>query len=354
MKFVSKYIKVLLFAFVMMCFSSQLVYAEDIEVYQEGQKIHVKKLGQASYVQFTPSVTGQYLFRIDEWSGMFGASVKATCKVYEVGAASAEKEEAALYYIQYRNYPDQDVSVSDAIVTLEQGKTYKLEYKRLCLAGVGTSDEENWEAEALEYATLTVWNFDSLSNRVFKDSGNQYRVNIVYTDSPDADNPYVKCDMVYGLTLEKGANKKTCVANAVKEKGIEWTVTSIGDKAFQNCKKMKTLKLGFVDHIGSKAFANCSNLQKVVFENQFPASIGSSAFSKCKKLKKLYFFAENELVASNYKNAFKGSSVEKINAHLPGGFHINGLTKEQKKRANNVKKVFSKKNCGKKIKLSFD
>ena len=62
------------------------------------------------------------------------------------------------------------------------------------------------------------------------------------------------------------------------------SITSIGERAFQNCTSLTTIEIpNSVISIGSVAFAGCKNLSTVSIPNSV-TSIGSSAFSSCTSL----------------------------------------------------------------------
>jgi hypothetical protein len=63
-------------------------------------------------------------------------------------------------------------------------------------------------------------------------------------------------------------------------------VTAVKKKAFSNCKRLKTAKIGsYVTTIGAKAFYNCKKLAIVKISVKGNISIGTKAFAKnAKKL----------------------------------------------------------------------
>jgi len=62
------------------------------------------------------------------------------------------------------------------------------------------------------------------------------------------------------------------------------TVTSIGQQAFSNCKKLTDINIpDFVTSIGESAFYNCESLTSITIPN-FVTSIGQQAFSNCTSL----------------------------------------------------------------------
>ncbi len=66
---------------------------------------------------------------------------------------------------------------------------------------------------------------------------------------------------------------------------LTFKVTGIDNKAFKNCKKLKTVTIGKnVTYIGKNAFQNCTKLKKVTIGKNV-TSIGANSFKGCKKLK---------------------------------------------------------------------
>ena len=71
------------------------------------------------------------------------------------------------------------------------------------------------------------------------------------------------------------------IPESVKNKGITYSVTSIGESAFQGCKGLTSVTIGnSVTSIGESAFRNCSGLTSIEIPNSV-TSIGKSAFNNC-------------------------------------------------------------------------
>ncbi len=63
------------------------------------------------------------------------------------------------------------------------------------------------------------------------------------------------------------------------------SVKSIGDDAFNSCKKLTNVTLSYAtSHLGANAFAHCDKLAKVVISIGSPLKIGDGAFADCKQL----------------------------------------------------------------------
>lgn len=100
------------------------------------------------------------------------------------------------------------------------------------------------------------------------------------------------------------------IPSTVTFEGIEYSVTEIGEKAFQNCNLVKSIIIEEgVGWIGPNAFSGCTNLEKVIFPKSVKSiddevffgctsltditlsadmySIGNRAFSKCSSLKSI-------------------------------------------------------------------
>ena len=99
-------------------------------------------------------------------------------------------------------------------------------------------------------------------------------------------------------------------------------VTEIGDGAFYECNKLKTITIpDSVVEIGNYTFYSCSNLQNIHLP-QNVTSIGVSAFRECIKLKNVYF---NSKIKSIGNYAFVGCFDIYNSTYGSINFHINSL-----------------------------
>ena len=125
---------------------------------------------------------------------------------------------------------------------------------------------------------------------------------------------------------------------AVSYGKVSYTVTSIGQKAFRNCKKLKKLTIpASVKIIGKEAFLNCKKLKKLTIPASVK-SIGTGAFRGCKALKTLVIRTEL-LTKKGVKGSLKGSKVEKVKVKL-------GSKKRNQQYVRKYRKFFRKANSG--------
>ena len=151
------------------------------------------------------------------------------------------------------------------------------------------------------------------------------------------------------------------IPDVAEYNGVKYKVSSIASAAFKNHTALKSVVIGAnVTTIDSQAFQGCSNLVSVTGGGKL-ATIGTRAFEKCHKLKTFkitskslkkigpYAFSGDKalntltvkkttkLTKSGVKKSLKGSSVKKV--------------KVKKSKIKKYKKIFTKKNCGKKVKV---
>lgn len=86
-------------------------------------------------------------------------------------------------------------------------------------------------------------------------------------------------------TVTKSDNKEYLgISSEVIYNETTYTVTSIGDNAFTDCKSLESVDIpGTVMSIGYQAFADCSSLESLNI-NEGVVSIGESAFQGCSEL----------------------------------------------------------------------
>ncbi len=75
--------------------------------------------------------------------------------------------------------------------------------------------------------------------------------------------------------------KHAKIPSYISWKGVRYSVTQIGQKAFYGCKKLKKVTIGGkVTHIGKKAFYGCKKLKTVIFRGKKLKKIQKKAFAK--------------------------------------------------------------------------
>lgn len=109
----------------------------------------------------------------------------------------------------------------------------------------------------------------------------EFTVGGIYYNIIDSDNHYVEVTYENSLTYNTYSGVIE-IPETVTYNATVYTVTSIGDNAFNNCKNLTSvnLTLASLSSIGEYAFSGCTQLQNVLIHNQFE-SIGFSAFSSC-------------------------------------------------------------------------
>ncbi len=144
-----------------------------------------------------------------------------------------------------------------------------------------------------------------------------------------------KTAVTYNKTSVSGTTAK--VPATVTINGKSYKVTKIAANAFKGKKKLTKVTIGKnVTTIGKKAFLNCTKLKTVTFKTTKLKSIGAQAFKGDKKLTKLTL-KSTKMTKKGAKNALKGSSVKTV--------------KTTSKLKAKYKKYFTKKNCGKAVKV---
>ena len=115
-------------------------------------------------------------------------------------------------------------------------------------------------------------------------------------------------------------------------------VSVIEDGAFAGSPVLESVTGGAgLKTIGARAFENCLNLKVFNIKSKVLSKIGAYAFKGDVLLKTLNIKKTTKLKKSGVKNSLAGSSVKTV--------------KVKKKKIKKYKKIFKKKNCGKKVKV---
>ena len=146
------------------------------------------------------------------------------------------------------------------------------------------------------------------------------------------------------VALTRGAAKAAVsVPATITADGVKYTVTEIAPKAFYKNKKLKKVTVGSnIRTIGAQAFSKCSKLKSVTIGKNVK-KIGAKNFAGSKKLKVLTV-KSTKLTKKGVKNSLKGSRIKTVKVKV-------GAKKLNKKYVKKYKKYFTKKNCGRKVKV---
>ena len=118
-------------------------------------------------------------------------------------------------------------------------------------------------------------------------------LSVVFSTSASAYD--VKVDGIYYNLISKGKTAevtyggekyrgKVVIPSSITVEGKEYTVTSIGERAFENCSSLTSITIpNSVTSIGEFAFSGCSGLTSITIPNSVK-SIGRYAFSSCSGL----------------------------------------------------------------------
>ena len=154
-----------------------------------------------------------------------------------------------------------------------------------------------------------------------------------------ASNGIYKVTGTQTLEYTKPVNKKSSVINIpdrITLNGLDYTVTSVGSKAFKNNKYLKKVSIGNnVVQIKNYAFYKCPKLSSVKVGRSVRL-IGKQCFYGCKKLRTLNIQSPGLSQKYTGSNAFKGTPA-KMKVYVP------------RKQAKNYKKLFLKRGMRKAV-----
>ena len=168
----------------------------------------------------------------------------------------------------------------------------------------------------------------------------------------------------YNSSTEEGYYQtfgRLSIPAIIRYDGVAYKVTAIDANAFKGNKYIQTLTLGSnvaaigtnafygcigltkvtggagLKTIGANAFARCTKLTSFTITSKILSKIGTYAFTKDSKLKTLYIKNTTKLTKKGVKKSLKGSKVKTV--------------KVKKSKVKKYKKYFTKKNCGRKVKV---
>ncbi len=281
----------------------------------------------------------------------------ANCKVNVIGVlleSEVELSETSYRYDGKAKKPDVTVMYGNKI--LQKNTDYTVKYKNnknigwdldsieppsVVITGIG-----NYEGSVITKTFSIYW---PLEGSKFTVSGLKYKITDYMLDEVS----------VIGASNKNIRSVKIPVAVTIG--GYQYTVTSIGAKAFQKYKKLKTVTVGNdTVSIGSNAFNGCTALTTVTLGKKVK-TIGASAFKGCTKLSKLTvnstamttigkqaFYGDKKLKTIT----FKSSKIKTVGAKAFTGVPSTAKVKVPAKKVSAYKKLFRKAGLNKKAKVS--
>ena len=141
----------------------------------------------------------------------------------------------------------------------------------------------------------------------------------------------------------KKTYKEIIIPKTIKYYGRTYKVTRIENKAFQGCKKLRTVEIGnHVKKIGDSAFRDCTKLVNVMIGSNV-TSIGKHAFRGCKKLK--------EIVITKYVKTIGDSAFQDcpVLAYITIGARVETIGKNAFRNDKKIKEIEIKTNRLRKI-----
>lgn len=145
---------------------------------------------------------------------------------------------------------------------------------------------------------------------------NNGKVEIGETDSTGVYVAISSTEAAYA-PMKPCGEQRVSIASSVVIDGVKVKVTQIGENAFKNNKKVKTIIIGKnIKSIGKNAFYGAKKLQSVTFKGTALVEIGSGAFQNANSIKKLDL-SKQKVLKEIGKNAFCGcKSLKSINLNV--------------------------------------
>ena len=211
---------------------------------------------------------------------------------------------------------------------------------------------QDTQTEVVEVAVEGVNTIDAVGT-THEVAGNTFEVTssslktVAFTKSKNAKSitvpAKVKINGKYHKVTSIGSKAFAPAKKKLTKVVIGKNVTVIGASAFAGCKKLAQVTGGAsVKTIEAKGFLGCERLKDCApFSSKALTKVGKSALKKTKRLKTLTVKSK-KLEKESVTGALKGSSVKTVKV-APGTKKLN------KKYAEKYKKIFTKKNCGKKV-----
>lgn len=184
-------------------------------------------------------------------------------------------------------------------------------------------------------------NLSSLGKDAFKDCKKLTGVTLPSGLKTLPSGAFSGCAALKGIAPAAGI-KALDLAGAAAPTTVDISkVTTIGANAFKGCKSITAVNAPKAATIGAGAFSGTAKLRSLKTGTGLK-SIGKSALSGNKKLKTLELKTK-KLTKSGVKSSLKGSAIKTVSVKVAGS------KKTKAKYITAYKKIFTAKNCGKKV-----
>lgn len=170
-------------------------------------------------------------------------------------------------------------------------------------------------------------------------------------------NSSSKKEVIYSGPQNKSV-KSVVIPSTIQIGTVTYRVTTISANAFENCKQLKTVKLGKnITKIGKNAFSGCTKLSKVTLSSKLTV-IEAGAFTNCTSLKSITIPSSVKKIGA--KTFYKCKKLQNITIKTSklksstvgkkafSGVHKKVKVKVPKKKLNAYKKFLKKKGLPKK------
>ena len=110
------------------------------------------------------------------------------------------------------------------------------------------------------------------------------------------------------------------IPSNVESNGQTYTVTSIGDDAFDHCLSLTSVNIpDGVTSIGNNAFGNCTKLTSVTFAGTVPENWGYSPFHNCHAMQTVYLSADmTQEQQAAWKSALNAAGLDNKDIQFTG------------------------------------
>ena len=287
---------------------------------------------------------------------------KKASMAFEMGAEDAEVTvafEKIPYNISKSVGPNGTASIDSTVAVIGELITVKVTPDENYYAIVKVNGEDiggNTFVMPASNVSVTV-TFERVSQLSAGESGKVGNATYTVTGvAPENGTGTVRLDKI-----EDNGTAAVVIPDTVSIKGYTYRVTSIASYALANNPSMTSLKIGaYVTSVGNYVASGCRNLTKVYGGNRLK-TIGTRAFNGCSRLKSFsissavlskigaYSFNGDRSLKTIYVNKTTKLSKKGVKKSLKGSKVK--TVKVKKSKVRKYKKYFTKKNCGRKVKV---